>query len=61
MLFFKQRGGIRMDDKKGVNLLKAKEAAKYLRVSLFTLGKIERAGRLAPYRTPGGHRVGFCF
>lgn len=37
-------------------LLKAKEAADYLRVSLFTLNRIEREGRLAPFRTPGGHR-----
>jgi excisionase family DNA binding protein len=39
-----------------MNLLTAKEAAKYLRVSMFTLSKIERQGGLAPYRTPGGHR-----
>ena len=38
------------------SLMTAKEAAKYLRVSMFTLGKIESNGRLAPYRTPGGHR-----
>ncbi|MFQ5812432.1 MAG: helix-turn-helix domain-containing protein [Anaerolineae bacterium] len=34
----------------------AKEAAKYLRVSMFTLSKIENEGGLIPYRTPGGHR-----
>jgi excisionase family DNA binding protein len=34
----------------------AKEAAAYLRVSLFTLRKIEQQGSLVPYRTPGGHR-----
>jgi excisionase family DNA binding protein len=34
----------------------AKEAARYLRVSMFTLSKIESEGRLVPYRTPGGHR-----
>jgi len=34
----------------------AKEAARYLRVSKFTLDKIEDAGGLRPYRTPGGHR-----
>ena len=38
------------------SLLTAKEAAAYLRVSLFTLSKIERVGDLVPFRTPGGHR-----
>lgn len=37
-------------------LLTAKEAAKYLRISLFTLRKIEQQGLVVPYRTPGGHR-----
>jgi len=37
-------------------LLTAREAARYLRVSMFTLSKIEREGGLVPYRTPGGHR-----
>jgi len=37
-------------------LMTAREAAKYLRVSIFTLSKMERAGGLVPYRTPGGHR-----
>jgi excisionase family DNA binding protein len=37
-------------------LLTAKEAAAYLRISLFTLRKIEQQGMLVPYRTPGGHR-----
>ncbi len=37
-------------------LMTAKEAAKYLRVSMFTLSKIEDEGGLVPYRTPGGHR-----
>jgi excisionase family DNA binding protein len=41
---------------KRVGLMTAKEAAKYLRVSQFTLDKIERTGGLVPYRTPGGHR-----
>jgi excisionase family DNA binding protein len=41
---------------KRVGLMTAKEAAKYLRVSQFTLDRIERAGGLVPYRTPGGHR-----
>jgi len=45
-----------MAGKKRVSLMTAKEAAKYLRVSQFTLDKIERAGGLSPYRTPGGHR-----
>jgi len=39
-----------------MSLLTAKEAARYLRVSMFTLSKIEREGGLVPYRTPGGHR-----
>jgi hypothetical protein len=42
------------EDRKVV--LKAREAAQYLRVSLFTLNRIERAGLLTPVRTPGGHR-----
>lgn len=37
-------------------LITAKEAARYLRVSMFTLSKIESEGGLVPYRTPGGHR-----
>ncbi len=37
-------------------LMTAKEAAKYLRVSEFTLGKMESKGDLEPFRTPGGHR-----
>ncbi len=37
-------------------LMTAKEAAKYLRVSMFTLDRIEREGGLQPFRTPGGHR-----
>jgi CheY-like chemotaxis protein len=37
-------------------LLTAREAAQYLRVSLFTLGRIEKEGLLVPFRTPGGHR-----
>lgn len=37
-------------------LLTAKEAAPYLGVSLYTLKKMEYAGYLKPYRTPGGHR-----
>ena len=37
-------------------LMKAKEAADYLCISLFTLNKIERQGMIRPFRTPGGHR-----
>lgn len=37
-------------------LMKAREAADYLCVSLFTLNKIERQGMINPFRTPGGHR-----
>lgn len=37
-------------------LLRAKEAAEYLGVSLVTLRRMERQGALLPYRTPGGHR-----
>jgi CheY-like chemotaxis protein len=39
-----------------MGLLTAREAAEYLHVSLFTLGKIENEDLLVPYRTPGGHR-----
>jgi len=37
-------------------LMTAREAAKYMRISLFTLSKIEKRGELVPFRTPGGHR-----
>lgn len=37
-------------------LLNARQAAKYLGISLSTLGRIEREGNLIPFRTPGGHR-----
>ena len=37
-------------------LLTAKEAARYLHISLFTLNKIARQGYIVPFRTPGGHR-----
>ena len=37
-------------------ILTAKEGAAYLRISLFTLRKIEQQGLIVPYRTPGGHR-----
>ncbi|HEM61182.1 MAG TPA: helix-turn-helix domain-containing protein [Chloroflexi bacterium] len=39
-----------------MHLLTAREAAHYLRVSLFTLGRMEKEGLLQPFRTPGGHR-----
>jgi excisionase family DNA binding protein len=39
-----------------MGLLTAREAAEYLHVSLFTLGRIENEDLLVPYRTPGGHR-----
>lgn len=39
-----------------LNLLTAREAAVYLRVSLSTLYRIEQRGLIAPLRTPGGHR-----
>jgi excisionase family DNA binding protein len=37
-------------------LLNAREAAAYLRVSLSTLHRMERGGKLQAMRTPGGHR-----
>jgi len=37
-------------------LLNAKEAARYLGISLVTLRRIEKRNDLSPYRTPGGHR-----
>jgi excisionase family DNA binding protein len=39
-----------------MTILTAKEAAEYLRVSLYTLRKMESEGGLVPFRTPGGHR-----
>ena len=39
-----------------LRLYTAKEAASYLRISLFTLRKIEQQALIVPYRTPGGHR-----
>lgn len=39
-----------------LTLLTAREAAEYLHVSLFTLSKMEKEGKLVPFRTPGGHR-----
>jgi excisionase family DNA binding protein len=37
-------------------LIRAREAAAYLGVSLVTLRRMEKQGVLSPYRTPGGHR-----
>ena len=37
-------------------ILTAKESAEYLRISPFTLRKMEQRGLIVPYRTPGGHR-----
>ena len=39
-----------------ISLLKAREAAKYLNVSLATLDRMEKERKLTPFRTPGGHR-----
>jgi len=39
-----------------LTILTAKEAAEYLRVSLYTLRRMENEGSLIPFRTPGGHR-----
>ena len=39
-----------------MTILTAKEAAEYLRVSLYTLKKMGSEGGLIPFRTPGGHR-----
>ena len=40
----------------GSTLIKAREAAKYIGVSVNTLYRMERNGFLTPFRTPGGHR-----
>ncbi len=37
-------------------LLTARQAADFLGISLNTLRRIEKAGLIIPYRTPGGHR-----
>ncbi len=39
-----------------LTLLTAREAIEYLRISLSTLNRMERAGKIAALRTPGGHR-----
>ena len=43
-------------DSEPLPLLTAREAARYLRVSLSTLYRMEQQGLLSPLRTPGGHR-----
>lgn len=45
-----------LDTSERLDLLTAREAASYLRVSLSTLHRMERRGLLNPLRTPGGHR-----
>jgi hypothetical protein len=47
---------VRMTNLEEAVLLTAKEAARFLHISLFTLNKIERQGSIVPFRTPGGHR-----
>ena len=42
--------------KKRTNLMTTKEAARYLRISRFTLDKIVQGDGIRPFRTPGGHR-----
>ena len=39
-----------------MTILTAREAAEYLRVSPYTLRRMESEGSLIPFRTPGGHR-----
>lgn len=39
-----------------LTLYTAREAAEYLRVSISTLNRMQRSGRLRSLRTPGGHR-----
>ena len=39
-----------------IRILTAKQAVRYLGISLSTLNRIEKQGLLVPYRTPGGHR-----
>jgi excisionase family DNA binding protein len=45
-----------MVEEEELTILTAREAAEYLRVSLYTLKKMEIEGSLIPFRTPGGHR-----
>jgi excisionase family DNA binding protein len=46
----------RREAEEHLQLLTAREAAEYLRVSLSTLRRMERRGMLSSFRTPGGHR-----
>ena len=39
-----------------LHLLTAREAARYLRISMSTLYRLERDGQLESFRMPGGHR-----
>lgn len=48
--------GLMDTDSPRLILLTAREAAAYLRVSLSTLRRMERQGRITALRTPGGHR-----
>lgn len=56
--FCKREGDVTEGDMldEGMTILTAREAAEYLRVSLYTLRKIESRGSLIPFRTYGGHR-----
>lgn len=51
-----KKGAKQEVDDERLTLLNAREAAAYLRVSLFTLSRIEGEGGIVPFRTPGGHR-----
>jgi len=50
-----EEGSFTVDNSKN-RLLTAKDASAYLGISLSTLNRIEKEGRLLPFRTPGGHR-----
>jgi excisionase family DNA binding protein len=43
-------------DEQRQQLLTAREAAEYLRISLATLRRMEKKGHLLPFHTLGGHR-----
>ena len=49
----KQEGDMTEEE---MTILTAREAAEYLRVSPYTLRRMESEGSLIPFRTPGGHR-----
>ena len=42
--------------KQGKRLLTATDAADYLGISITTLNRMTKEGKLVPYRTLGGHR-----